>query len=76
MAVTYVTGEVVEAGDQVIYAGEAGFIEFVAAEGHSETGWYIEQCGDCFMVVTPAFGHVCISANNGEDKDLEFVSRR
>jgi hypothetical protein len=76
MAVTYVTGEVVEAGDQVVYAGKAGYIEFVAAEGHPETGWYFERCGDCVMVVTPAFGRVCISAKGGEDEDLEFISRR
>ncbi len=39
----YYTGEEIRAGGHIVYAGEAGRIEFVADETDPETACYVQQ---------------------------------
>jgi len=70
MALRYFLGTDVQAGDHILYHGEAGTVEFVAAPD-GETAWYIEQCGDGCMLAVPSFGLVYVQP----DEDLVFVRR-
>jgi hypothetical protein len=72
MALIYVSGQEVKPGDRVLYAGEPGQIEFVAEQGHPQTGYYFEQFGAGCMILTPGYGRVFEKPN----EDLEFISRR
>jgi hypothetical protein len=72
MSATYSSGEEIQSGDQVLYHGEPGRVEFVAKLGDCETGWYVEQFGGGCMILAPSFGRVFVSKT---DEDLEFVSR-
>jgi hypothetical protein len=75
MPPTYSSGEHIRAGDHVLYHGERGKVEFVAAADDPDTQWYIEQCADGCMVLAPSFGRVYVTATE-HDEDLQFVSRR
>jgi hypothetical protein len=77
MPLVYVSGERIQAGDQVRYHGELGQIEFVveAASGDPATDWYLQEMGPGVMVhELRAFGRVYVT-NTGHDALLEFVSR-
>ena len=60
MPFLYSSGQVVQRGDQIRYAGHAGKVEFVADPDapDSETTWYIEEFGGGCMIVTEKFGSV------------------
>lgn len=70
MLLTYASGEQVHAGDRVLYHGEAGQIEFIAAPGD----WEFEQFGGGCMILAPSFGLV-FEYKPDEAEDLELVSR-
>ena len=70
MSLWYASGVEVQAGDHILYHGEAGRVEFVAAT-EGETAWYVEHCGDGCMLAVPSFGLDYVRP----DEDLEFVSR-
>ena len=70
----YQSGEEVRAGDNILYHGEAGRVEFVAMADDPETNWYVEQCGGGCMLLVPSFGRVFLNQTDG-DEDLEFVCR-
>jgi hypothetical protein len=70
---TYVSGQVIQAGDDVRYGGEQGRVEFIAIAGDPATQWYVGQYGEGCMLSAPAFGRVYVAF---DDEDLEFVSRR
>jgi len=74
MPPTYSSGEHICAGDRVLYHGESGKVEFVAAAADPEIQWYLEQCGDGCMVLAASFGRVYVTATES-DEDLQFVSR-
>jgi hypothetical protein len=74
MPFTYRSGEEIKAGDRVLFHGEPGEIEFVAAalSGDAAMDWYVEEYGAGIMVVEPKFfGRAFV--HTGED--LRFVSR-
>jgi hypothetical protein len=72
MPLTYFSGEEIRSGDHILYHGEPGHVEFVAAHEDPETVWYVEQFGGGCMILAPSFGSVFISE---ADEDLEFVAR-
>jgi hypothetical protein len=71
-APTYLSGEEVRAGDQVLYHGECGTIAFVAAPDNADTKWYVEQYGGGFMVIAASCGRVFRTAT---DEDIELLGR-
>jgi hypothetical protein len=54
----YISGVEVQAGDHVLYHGEAGSVGFVVPSG--EAAWYIEQYGIGCMLEIPTFGSIYI----------------
>jgi hypothetical protein len=70
MALTYASGDEIQAGDRVLYHGEPGQIEFIARPGD----WEFEQFGGGCMILAPSFGRV-FEFRPEEAEDLEFVSR-
>jgi hypothetical protein len=71
----YQSGEEVLAGDRILYAGEAGTIEFVTDPENPDYAWYIEDCGGGCMLQVPPFGRLFLSEPQDEE-DLELVGRR
>ena len=73
----YQSGEEIKKGDNVLYHGEPGRIEFVATEpDNSETEWFIREYGGGVMVAERVSGRTFITADQlNDDDDLEFVSR-
>jgi hypothetical protein len=74
MPLRYSSGEEVRTGDCILYAGEAGRVEFIATPNDLETTWYADQFGGGCMLLTPAFGRLFVRDPQAEE-DLEFVSR-
>jgi hypothetical protein len=73
----YPSGQDVKPGDQILYHGEPGEVEFVVADrtGDPSKDWHIEQFpGGGFMITAKGFGSVFL-AESDIDEDLEFVSR-
>jgi hypothetical protein len=68
----YASGQDIQPGDHVRLDGEEGRVEFVAVAGDAATQWYVEQCGEGCMLLTPNLGRVYVAFDN---QDLEFVSR-
>ena len=75
MQFLYQSGQVVQQGDQIRFAGHAGKVEFVADPDtpNSETAWYVEEHGGGCMITTETFGSVFLRSTS-EEEDLEFVS--
>ena len=71
---TYTSGEDIRPGDDILYHGERGKVEFVAMSGDPNTDWYVKQYGGGCMILVPSFGCVFVSKPN-EDEDLEFLER-
>ena len=59
MSLRCLSGVEVQPGDQILYDGEAGIVEFVAAP-EGETAWYVKQCGNGCMLAVPSFGLVYV----------------
>jgi len=76
MPFLYSSGEAVQRGDRIRYAGYSGEVEFVADPDapSSDTAWYIEEFGGGCMIVTEKFGCVFLHSTS-DNEDLEFVSR-
>jgi len=77
MPFSYQTGEEIKKGDRVLYHGEPGEIEFVAAPVLSgpETDWYVTEYGGGVMVIEPkVFGRAFLPRTD-DAEDLVFVSR-
>jgi hypothetical protein len=72
MALRYLSGEEIKAGDRVLYHFETGQIEFVSEPGDSEAGRFFEEFGGGVMILAASFGRVF---ENEPHEDLEFVSR-
>jgi len=73
----YLSGEQIEAGDEIRYHGERGHIEFVVtnATGDPALDWYLEQFpGGGAMIVAESFGNVFLALDDLDDF-LEFVGR-
>ncbi len=74
----YKSGVEIRAGDHVLYHGDPGEIEFIAAElvGDAAMDWYVREHGAGVLVREPKFfGRVYIS-DTENDEDLVFVGRR
>lgn len=77
MPLKYQSGEAILGGDQVLFHGEPGEIEFVVdgLEGDPAKDWYMEQ-GPGVMVIEPKhFGRAFIRDTEAAE-DLVFVSRK
>ena len=77
MALTYQSGEDIQLGDRVTYAGNAGTIELVVEglTGDPERDWLFETNGAGIMVAEPkVFGRVYLHDPH-EEEDLLFVAR-
>jgi hypothetical protein len=70
----YASGEDIHPGDNILYHGERGKVEFVAVPGDPKTDWYVEQYGSGCMLLVPSFGRVFL-ATPDNDEDLEFLER-
>jgi hypothetical protein len=72
----YISGEIVQAGDQIRYGGASGQVEFVADPdcADSNTEWYVKEYGGGCMIVTEKFGSIFLPTT-ADEEDLEFVSR-
>jgi hypothetical protein len=72
----YKSGEEVTSGDQIMYCGEPGTVEFVVVNaGDSAMDWYLDHFGGGFMIRTGNLGSVFVPEVD-PDEDLVFVSRR
>jgi hypothetical protein len=77
MALTYQSGEDIQLGDRVTYAGNAGTIELVVEglTGDPERDWLFETNGAGIMVAEPkVFGRVYLHDPH-EEEDLLLVAR-
>jgi hypothetical protein len=76
MVFRYQTGEEVKKGDRVLFHGEPGEIEFVAAVCGEDPGldWYIQEYGGGVMVLEPRCGRAFVTQTE-DAEDLVFVSR-
>jgi len=73
----YVSGQLVQAGDQIAYHDEAGTVEFVVAEatGDPILDWFLEEFpGGGVMINATGFGQVFLDAQ-GLDEHLVFLGR-
>jgi len=73
----YVSGEVVQVGDQISYHDEAGKVEFIAAEvvGDPILDWYLEEFPDGGVMISAAgFGNVFLDAED-LNEHLTFLGR-
>jgi hypothetical protein len=71
---TYTSGEDIRPGDDILYHGERGKVEFVAMSDDPNTDWYVKQYGGGCMIRVRSFGCVFV-ARPDEDEDLEFLER-
>ncbi|HTB11205.1 MAG TPA: hypothetical protein VK752_06535 [Bryobacteraceae bacterium] len=72
MALRYMSGEEIKAGDHILYGHEPGQIEFVVGPGQPPPPeWDLEQIRVGCMILAPSFGRVF----DQPDEDLEFISR-
>ena len=76
VALTYLTGETIQKGDRIRYAGGNGIVDFVAEPGVADpsTDFYIDEYGGGCMLLTEKFGNVFVQAPDNEES-LEFVAR-
>jgi len=76
MSVSYPTGEIIQKGDRIRYAGGSGIVEFVADPGvaNPETLDFLDQSEGC-VILTEKFGSIFLAAPQ-DDGALEFVSRQ
>ena len=70
----YTSGEDIRPGDDILYHGERGKVEFVTVSDNPNTDWYVKQYGGGCMIRVPSFGRVFVAAPY-EDEDLEFLER-
>jgi hypothetical protein len=76
-ALSYESGEPVQAGDRIRYHGEAGYVDFVVTEksGDPSLDWFVEQYpGGEMMILAETFGRVFLGVDDFDDL-LEFVAR-
>jgi len=76
-ALTYPSGEPIQAGDRILYHGAPGYIDFVVTEtaGDPALDWYLEQFpGGGAVIVAEGFGSVFLGVENLVEL-LEFVAR-
>jgi len=71
---TYTSGEDIRPGDDILYHGERGKVEFVAMSDDPNTDWYFKQYGGGCMIRVRSFGRVFV-ARPDQDEDLEFIER-
>ncbi|MBZ5678788.1 MAG: hypothetical protein LAO24_01645 [Acidobacteriia bacterium] len=74
----YSSGEVIQAGDHILFHRNPARIEFVASDPDDlEVAWYIQEYGGGVMILDPMVsGRNFIPADQlAEYEDLEFVSR-
>ncbi len=78
MTFKYQSGVEIKKGDRILFHGEPGQIEIVAAElGNPETDWFVEEYGGGVMVLENVAGRTFIPADQIEGcDDLQFVSRQ
>jgi hypothetical protein len=74
----YQSGEEIRQGDNILYVGQPGKIQFVVEKltGDSEKDWLVNEYGPGAMVLEPKHykeGTFITDTENAED--LEFVSR-
>lgn len=76
MSVSYPTGEIIQKGDRIRYAGGSGIVEFVADPDVAtpETADFLEEVQGC-LILTEKFGSIFLEAPHDEGA-LEFVSRQ
>jgi hypothetical protein len=73
---TYPSGEIVQKGDRIRYAGGSGVVEFVADPDASdpEAAYFVDEFGGGCMILTERFGRIFLEAPQ-DDGGLEYVSR-
>ena len=76
MSVSYPTGEIIQKGDRIRYAGGSGIVEFVADPdvADPEAADFLDQAEGC-LILTEKFGSIFLEAPH-DDGALEFVSRQ
>ena len=78
VALTYLTGETIEKGDRIRYAGGNGIVDFVAEPGVADpsTDFYIDEYGGGCMLLTEKFGNVFVQAPDNEESSRVRRARR
>jgi hypothetical protein len=77
MPIFYQSGEEVRAGDQIVYCGSPGHVEFVvdSPTGDPAMDWHLTHSPNGgFMIKTAAMGFVFLDYAE-QAEDLDFVSR-
>jgi hypothetical protein len=75
-ATHYRTGEVIQAGDRITWAGSPGSVLFVLGAtlvSAEYAGWIEQEITEGFMLDTEVAGHVFEPESN---EDLEFLGRK
>jgi hypothetical protein len=72
MTFRYESGEEIMQGDQILYGGQPGVVEFIADPDLNPTDWYVSEHGGGVMLT--AFGGVFLNEPEKEE-DLLLVAR-
>jgi hypothetical protein len=75
--IVYASGDEVRPGDEILYQGESGVVDFVVGDeiGNPALDWYLKEFpGGGVMITARGFGSVFV-ATHSIPEHLEFVSR-
>jgi hypothetical protein len=79
MPIFYQSGEQVRTGDEIVYCGSPGHVEYVVEgpTGDPAMDWHLTHSPNGgFMIKTIEMGLVFLDADQAaDDEDLDFVSR-
>jgi hypothetical protein len=72
----YRSGQVIQRGDRIRYAGEPGEVELVADPNVTDetTAWHLDEFGPGCMITTEKWGAMFLRCTQ-EQEDLELVAR-
>jgi hypothetical protein len=76
-ALSYLSGEPIQAGDRILHPGEQGYVAFVVTQrtGDDDLDWYLDEFpGGGAMIVADGFGSVFLDLEGLDDR-LTFVAR-
>lgn len=81
MVLKYATGEDITAGDEIVFRGKDGVVDFVVIAGDPATDWYYQEYGPGMMLVVEGMGSVYETHESALDpacgcEPLRLVARR
>ena len=76
MSITYASGEIIQKGDRVRYAGGSGIVSLspIPKRRNPRMADFVDQPAGC-MILTEKFGNIFLDAPQ-DDGALQFVARQ